>query len=45
MVISSLTGYTVSKVRMYTYGQPRTGNATYAHLVNGQFGENAFRGG
>ncbi|KAF9529909.1 alpha/beta-hydrolase [Crepidotus variabilis] len=31
-------------VRMYTYGQPRTGNPTYAKWINSQFGENAFRG-
>ncbi|KAF9522004.1 alpha/beta-hydrolase [Crepidotus variabilis] len=31
-------------VQMYTYGQPRTGNAAYADLINSQFGSNAFRG-
>ncbi|KZP24469.1 alpha/beta-hydrolase [Athelia psychrophila] len=30
-------------VRMYTYGQPRTGNDAYAAWVNDKFGDNAFR--
>ncbi|KAF7968694.1 hypothetical protein HWV62_29642 [Athelia sp. TMB] len=30
-------------VRMYTYGQPRTGNDAYAYWVNDQFGDQAFR--
>ncbi|KAF7965376.1 hypothetical protein HWV62_44099 [Athelia sp. TMB] len=30
-------------VRMYTYGQPRTGNDAYAYWVNDQFGAQAFR--
>jgi len=30
-------------VRMYTYGQPRTGNDAYAYWINDQFGDQAFR--
>ncbi|KAF9048377.1 alpha/beta-hydrolase, partial [Hymenopellis radicata] len=30
-------------VRMYTYGQPRTGNANYAAFVNAQMGSRVFR--
>jgi len=33
-----------SSVRMFTYGQPRTGNAAYAAFVNDNFGPNVFRG-
>ncbi|KAH8929916.1 alpha/beta-hydrolase [Atractiella rhizophila] len=33
-----------SPVRMYTYGQPRTGNNAWAFWVNSLFGENAKRG-
>ncbi|KIY44713.1 alpha/beta-hydrolase [Fistulina hepatica ATCC 64428] len=32
-----------SKVKCYTYGQPRTGNAAFAEYFNGLFGECAFR--
>ncbi|KAA1470189.1 alpha/beta-hydrolase [Dentipellis sp. KUC8613] len=47
--LSSLAGITLkqnfpsSPIRMYTYGQPRTGNDNYAFWVNDQFGANAFR--
>lgn len=32
-----------SSVRMYTYGQVRTGNDVYAYWVNDKFGTNAYR--
>ncbi|KAA1470190.1 alpha/beta-hydrolase [Dentipellis sp. KUC8613] len=47
--LSSLAAITLkqnfpsSPIRMYTYGQPRTGNDQYAFWVNEQFGSNAFR--
>jgi len=48
--LSSLAGISLqqnfpdSSVRMFTYGQPRTGNPIYASFVNDNFGSNAFRG-
>jgi hypothetical protein len=33
-----------SRTRLYTYGQPRTGNLAFAELVNGELGPDAFRG-
>ncbi|KAJ7852788.1 hypothetical protein B0H14DRAFT_2759336 [Mycena olivaceomarginata] len=30
-------------MRLYTYGQPRTGNQAYADLVNKLFGDQSFR--
>jgi predicted lipase len=33
-----------SAMRLYTYGQPRTGNAIYASWVESEMGTNAFRG-
>ncbi|KAF9457131.1 alpha/beta-hydrolase [Collybia nuda] len=49
--LSSLAGISLkqnfpnSKLRMYTYGQPRTGNKAYATFVNTQIGvNNLFRG-
>lgn len=33
----------ISSVRMYTYGQVRTGNDVYAYWVNDKFGTNAYR--
>ncbi|TFY75363.1 hypothetical protein EWM64_g8649 [Hericium alpestre] len=47
--LSSLAGITLQQnfpstpIRMYTYGQPRTGNDAYAYWVNDQLGANAFR--
>ncbi|THH15224.1 hypothetical protein EW146_g5209 [Bondarzewia mesenterica] len=47
--LSSLAAITLkqnipnSTVRMYTYGQPRTGNDIYAFFINDNFGSNAFR--
>ncbi|KII90280.1 hypothetical protein PLICRDRAFT_175042 [Plicaturopsis crispa FD-325 SS-3] len=47
--LSSLAGITLQQnnpnadIRMYTYGQPRTGNPTYAGWIDDVFGENAFR--
>lgn len=47
--LSSLAAITLqqnfpsSTVRMYTYGQPRTGNDDYAFWVNDEMGSNAFR--
>jgi len=32
-----------SAVRMYTYGQPRTGNDNYAFWINDQLGDQVFR--
>ncbi|KDQ63967.1 hypothetical protein JAAARDRAFT_214156 [Jaapia argillacea MUCL 33604] len=32
-----------SEVRLYTYGQPRDGNAAWAEYVNKHFGENSYR--
>ncbi|KAF8057417.1 alpha/beta-hydrolase [Lyophyllum atratum] len=49
--LSSLAGITLKQnflnvpIRMYTYGQPRTGNSAYATWVNQQFGPGKhFRG-
>lgn len=42
--ISLASNFPSSSARMYTYGQPRTGNPAYASWVNGVFGANAFRG-
>ncbi|KAH8925846.1 alpha/beta-hydrolase [Atractiella rhizophila] len=48
--LSSLAGVSMKynfpqqKVRMYTYGQPRTGNTEYALWVNSLFGADAKRG-
>lgn len=33
-----------SPVRLYSYGQPRTGNTVYAGYVDSLFPNNAFRG-
>ncbi|KDQ61472.1 hypothetical protein JAAARDRAFT_150196 [Jaapia argillacea MUCL 33604] len=47
--LSSLAAVTLqanfpsTPIRMYTYGQPRTGNPTYANYVNTQFGSSAYR--
>ncbi|ETW78686.1 Lipase, class 3 [Heterobasidion irregulare TC 32-1] len=47
--LSSLAGITLqqnfpfSPIRMYTYGQPRTGNDKYASWVNDKFGHNGYR--
>ncbi|KDR80831.1 hypothetical protein GALMADRAFT_153251 [Galerina marginata CBS 339.88] len=47
--LSSLAGISMQQnfpnttVHMFTYGQPRTGNAEYANFINKQFGENASR--
>ncbi|EIM86754.1 alpha/beta-hydrolase [Stereum hirsutum FP-91666 SS1] len=47
--LSSLAAITLQQnfpssiVRMYTYGQPRTGNDDYAFWVNDEIGSNAFR--
>ncbi|KAI0310093.1 alpha/beta-hydrolase [Amylostereum chailletii] len=47
--LSSLVGITLQQnfpgttTRMYTYGQPRTGDPNYAAFVNSNFGDNAFR--
>ncbi|KDQ61506.1 hypothetical protein JAAARDRAFT_150249 [Jaapia argillacea MUCL 33604] len=47
--LSSLAAVTLkanfpsTPIRMYTYGQPRTGNPIYASYVNSQFGSSAYR--
>ncbi|EPQ56302.1 alpha/beta-hydrolase [Gloeophyllum trabeum ATCC 11539] len=41
--VSMKSNFPVNPVRMYTYGQPRTGNPTYAYFVNDLFGPNAYR--
>ncbi|TFK53449.1 alpha/beta-hydrolase [Heliocybe sulcata] len=41
--VSMKGNFPTSPVRMYTYGQPRTGNPTYAYYVNDLFGSDAFR--
>ncbi|KAK0188613.1 alpha/beta-hydrolase [Armillaria mellea] len=48
--LSSLAGITLQQnfpdvpSKMYTFGQPRTGNPTYAYFVDAQLGSNIFRG-
>ncbi|KIJ52461.1 hypothetical protein M422DRAFT_243247 [Sphaerobolus stellatus SS14] len=42
--VSLKNNFPSSQVTMFTFGQPRTGNPTYAFWVNQQFGNNAFRG-
>ncbi|KAF8590402.1 alpha/beta-hydrolase [Ramaria rubella] len=41
--VSLKSNFPTVPIQMYTYGQPRTGNAAYATLVNGMFGTDAFR--
>jgi len=41
--VSLKSNFPGSPIQMYTYGQPRTGNAAYATFVNNLFGSNAFR--
>jgi len=41
--ISLKSNFPHCKIRMYTYGQPRTGNHIYAEFINREFGDNAFR--
>ncbi|KZP24470.1 alpha/beta-hydrolase [Athelia psychrophila] len=41
--VSLQANFPSKTVRMYTYGQPRTGNDAYAYWVNDLFGANAFR--
>ncbi|EIN03839.1 alpha/beta-hydrolase [Punctularia strigosozonata HHB-11173 SS5] len=41
--VSLAENFPKSPIRMYTYGQPRTGDPSYAFWVNDKFGANAFR--
>jgi len=41
--ISLKSNFPHCTTRMYTYGQPRTGNRIYAEFINREFGVNAFR--
>ncbi|KAF7969395.1 hypothetical protein HWV62_27450 [Athelia sp. TMB] len=41
--VSMKYNFPQNAVRMYTYGQPRTGNDAYAYWINDQFGNQAFR--
>ncbi|KAG7445057.1 alpha/beta-hydrolase [Guyanagaster necrorhizus] len=48
--LSSLGGITLQQnfpdvpLKMYTFGQPRTGNPSYAYFVDSKLGSNIFRG-
>ncbi|KAJ7812707.1 alpha/beta-hydrolase [Mycena olivaceomarginata] len=41
--LASLARVSLNPMRLYTYGQPRTGNQAYADLVNKLFGDQSFR--
>jgi len=41
--VSLKSNFPDSPIQMYTYGQPRTGNPTFATMVNNMFGTDAFR--
>jgi len=41
--VSLKSNFPNSPIQMYTYGQPRTGNAAFATMVNNMFGTDAFR--
>ncbi|EPQ56301.1 alpha/beta-hydrolase [Gloeophyllum trabeum ATCC 11539] len=41
--VSMKSNFPNNTVRMYTYGQSRTGNPAYAYYVNDLFGSNAYR--
>ncbi|KAJ7122136.1 Alpha/Beta hydrolase protein, partial [Mycena epipterygia] len=41
--VSLKSNFPDTPMRLYTYGQPRTGNQGYADMVNTLFGDNSFR--
>ncbi|KAF7375336.1 Alpha/beta-hydrolase [Mycena sanguinolenta] len=41
--VSLKSNFPDTPMRLYTYGQPRTGNQEYANMVNSMYGDQAFR--